>query len=85
MAARVADNAANAQPVRKPGLPEDIARAALYLASDDSAFVTGTHIVVDGGITVGGRHAWDPASGSPFAEIFGVGPEEIASLTPRPA
>ena len=72
MAARVADNAAIAQPVKKPGLPEDIARAALYLASDESAFVTGTHIVVDGGITVGSRHAWDPAAGSPFAQIFGL-------------
>jgi enoyl-[acyl-carrier-protein] reductase (NADH) len=60
--------------VKKPGLPEDIARAALYLASDDSAFVTGTHLVVDGGITVGGRHAWDPAAGSPFAAIFGMTP-----------
>ena len=77
MAARVVENAAAAQPVKKPGLPEDIARAALYLASDDSAFVTGTHIVVDGGITVGGRHSWDPAAGSPFAEIFGMTPAEI--------
>ena len=66
MAARVAENASIAQPVKKPGLPEDIARAALYLASDESAFVTGTHIVVDGGITAGSRHAWDPAAGSPF-------------------
>ncbi|HEX7759808.1 MAG TPA: SDR family oxidoreductase [Caulobacteraceae bacterium] len=81
MAARVAQNAAVAQPVPKPGLPEDIARAALYLASDDSAFVTGTHIVVDGGITIGSRHAWDPASGSPFAAIMGVSPEEVANLT----
>jgi NAD(P)-dependent dehydrogenase (short-subunit alcohol dehydrogenase family) len=77
MAARVADNASIAQPVKKPGLPEDIAKAALYLASDDSAFVTGTHIVVDGGITVGGRHAWDPAAGSPFAQIFGIPDSEL--------
>jgi NAD(P)-dependent dehydrogenase (short-subunit alcohol dehydrogenase family) len=79
MAAQVAQNAAVAQPVKKPGLPEDIARAALYLASDDSAFVTGTHIVVDGGITVGARHAWDPAAGSPFAAIFGVTAADMAS------
>jgi len=79
MVARVAENAASAQPVNKPGLPEDIARAALYLASDDSAFVTGAHIVVDGGITVGGRHAWDPAAGSPFAAIFGMTPAEMAA------
>ncbi|MDF2901705.1 MAG: linX [Phenylobacterium sp.] len=71
MAARVADNAAKAQPVPKAGLPDDIARAALYLASDDAAFVSGTHLVVDGGITVGGRHAWDTSAVSPFATILG--------------
>lgn len=71
MAARVADNAAKLQPVPKAGMPDDIAKAALYLASDDSAFVSGAHIVVDGGITVGARHAWDPTAGSPFAALFG--------------
>jgi NAD(P)-dependent dehydrogenase (short-subunit alcohol dehydrogenase family) len=71
MAAMVAQNAQVAQPVKKPGLPDDIAQAALYLASDAAAFVTGTHLVVDGGITIGGRHSWDPTAGSPFAAIFG--------------
>ncbi len=71
MAAQVAENASKAQPVPKAGLPDDIAQAALYLASDASAFVSGTHLVVDGGITVGGRHAWDTTSVSPFATILG--------------
>lgn len=71
MAARVADNAAGAQPVPKAGLPDDIAQAALYLASDAAAFVSGTHLVVDGGITVGGRHSWDANTVSPFATILG--------------
>ena len=71
MAARIAENAAGAQPVPKAGLPDDIAQAALFLASDAAAFVSGTHIVVDGGITVGGRHAWDPTMVSPFATILG--------------
>jgi len=53
------------------GVPADIAQAALYLASDDSAFVSGTHLVVDGGITVGGRHSWDTTTPSPFAQMFG--------------
>ncbi|HWD26306.1 MAG TPA: SDR family oxidoreductase [Rhizomicrobium sp.] len=51
---------ADAQPIPKAGMPEDIARAALYFACDDSVFVTGTHLVVDGGMTTGPRHAWDP-------------------------
>jgi NAD(P)-dependent dehydrogenase (short-subunit alcohol dehydrogenase family) len=71
LAAMVAQNAASAQPVPKAGLPDDIAQAALYLSSDAAAFVSGIHLVVDGGITVGGRHSWDPTAGSPFAQIFG--------------
>src|SRR3990167_1404520 len=71
MAARVADAAATVQPVPKAGMPDDIAQAALYLASDAAAFVSGTHIVVDGGITVGSRHSWDQSAGSPFAAMFG--------------
>jgi NAD(P)-dependent dehydrogenase (short-subunit alcohol dehydrogenase family) len=37
------------RPLRRIGRPEDIAQAALYLASDASAFVTGTILVIDGG------------------------------------
>ena len=38
------------------GRPEEIAAAALYLASDDAAFVTGAPLIIDGGLT-GGRRA----------------------------
>ncbi|MBM4418849.1 MAG: SDR family oxidoreductase [Chloroflexi bacterium] len=38
-------------PVGRPGRPRDIANAALYLASDESSFVTGHALVVDGGLT----------------------------------
>jgi NAD(P)-dependent dehydrogenase (short-subunit alcohol dehydrogenase family) len=37
----------------RAGLPGDIARAALYLASEDAGFVTGHTLVVDAGITTG--------------------------------
>ncbi len=49
-----------AQPLKRAGEPIDIAEACLYLASDASRFVTGTKLVVDGGMTVGPRQAWDP-------------------------
>ena len=38
-------------PIGRFGVPLDIANAALYLASDESSFVTGTALVVDGGYT----------------------------------
>ena len=45
----VAD-AADATLLGRLGLPEDVAKAALFLASEESSFITGTSITVDGGI-----------------------------------
>ncbi len=38
------------QAIPRSGLPEDVAKAALFLASDDSDFINGAAIKVDGGI-----------------------------------
>ncbi|MBW2205792.1 MAG: SDR family oxidoreductase [Deltaproteobacteria bacterium] len=39
-------------PVSRPGRPEEVADLALFLATDDSRFITGTEIVIDGGATI---------------------------------
>lgn len=39
------------QPIGRMGQPDEIAHAALYLASDEAAFVTGSALVIDGGWT----------------------------------
>jgi len=39
-------------PYRRIGEPEDIARAAVWLASDESDYVTGATLFVDGGMTL---------------------------------
>jgi len=38
-------------PMGRLGRAEELARAALFLASDDASFMTGAALVVDGGIT----------------------------------
>ena len=40
-----------ANPVKRVGRPDEIADLALFLASDESSFITGTDIVIDGGYT----------------------------------
>lgn len=41
-------------PVKRLGQPEDIAHAAVFLASEDAGYITGHILTVDGGLTLGG-------------------------------
>jgi len=45
---------AQIQPIPRAGRPDDIANMALFLASDESEFISGAAMVVDGGLTAGG-------------------------------
>ncbi len=75
----VVRNGVDVQPLRRTGMPADIAEACLYLASEQAGFVTGTHLVVDGGITIGPRHAWDPLAPTP-AQTMGFTAENVEKL-----
>ena len=66
----LAEMAPRVQPVAAPGSPGHIADACVFLASDEAAFVTGTHLVVDGGLTIGPRSAWDPETPSPIRQVI---------------
>lgn len=65
----IAQMSSNAQPVRRGGRPEDIAEACAYLASEAASFVNGTSLLVDGGLTLGPRHSWDPEQPGLFASL----------------
>ncbi|HEV3168866.1 MAG TPA: SDR family oxidoreductase [Actinocrinis sp.] len=48
------EEAAKAYPLKRLGVPEDVAGAVAYLLSDDAAWVTGQTLVLDGGVSVQG-------------------------------
>lgn len=80
MAAALVEASGQMQPLRRAGDPNDIAGAVLYLASNDAAFVTGTHLVVDGGITVGQRISWNPEAVLPLHVAMAAA---VAEVTPE--
>jgi NAD(P)-dependent dehydrogenase (short-subunit alcohol dehydrogenase family) len=57
------ENLAAASPLKgRPGLPEDVVNAVLFLASDESGYTSGLTLTTDAGITIGSNNP------SPFAE-----------------
>ena len=76
----VAAKSGSANPIGRSGLPQDIAQAVLFFASDAASFVTGTHLTVDGGLTMGPRHAWDPDSPGPMQTALGFTREQITAM-----
>jgi hypothetical protein len=76
----VAAKSGSANPIGRAGLLSDIAQAALFLAADASSFVTGTHLTVDGGLTMGPRHSWDPETPGPMQTALGISREQAAAM-----
>jgi NAD(P)-dependent dehydrogenase (short-subunit alcohol dehydrogenase family) len=60
------------QPLGRSGLPEDIARAVLWLAGDESGFVTGHALVVDGGLVAGRPWPEQQAGAAAIRQLLGV-------------
>ena len=60
------------QPWPEPGLPQHIADAAVFLASEDSRFITGQVIVVDGGLTAQGPDLFGHEAGSRLLRKAGL-------------
>jgi NAD(P)-dependent dehydrogenase (short-subunit alcohol dehydrogenase family) len=59
-------NLAKATPLHRSGVPRDIATAALFLASDEGAYINCHDLVVDGGMIAGGRTSYETtAPGAP--------------------
>ena len=49
---RLARETADLHPLGRRGVPEDVAGAALFLSDTSASFITGTHLVIDGGLTI---------------------------------
>ena len=52
-AARAMDHIRPWYPLGRVGTPDDVAKAALFLCSDDASWITGITLPVDGGLTAG--------------------------------
>ena len=76
MLPRIDSALANWAPLGRSGIPDDIANAALWLASPEASYVTGQSITVDGGLTAGRAMG---EFGERLASAFGIDPATFAA------
>lgn len=77
--AAIAQMSAAAQPVARGGVPNDIAETCAFLASDAASFINGQSIIVDGGLTLGPRHSWDPDAPGLFDALQAMADQQAAA------
>ncbi|MEO9969359.1 MAG: SDR family NAD(P)-dependent oxidoreductase [Hyphomonadaceae bacterium] len=80
MSEMIAQNGGKMQPAGRIGQGTDIAEMAAFLASDAAGFITGGEFLVDGGMTVGPKHAWDRTDGGPLLEALGITIEQAEAM-----
>lgn len=69
-APRMREALTKAQPIPRAGLPDDVANAVAFLASDEAAFITGRDLVIDGGATAGRPFSKVQAQREAMKKIF---------------
>jgi NAD(P)-dependent dehydrogenase (short-subunit alcohol dehydrogenase family) len=67
---KIKSTIAKAQAIPRAGMPQDVASAAVFLASDESTFVNGEDMVIDGGMIWGRRFSETAAAGAVMRKLF---------------